>query len=50
MVKDRDEITHETMQNLAVRLGVGGASRGNPEGVEIEEENRQRRRRTTTRN
>ena len=50
MLKDRDEITHEAMQNLAVRLGIGGPSRGNPEGVEIEEENRQRRRRTTTRN
>jgi hypothetical protein len=50
MLKDRDEITHEAMQNLAVRLGIGGPSRGNPEGVEIEEENRQRRRRTTTQN
>ena len=49
MVKDRDEITHEAMQNLAIRLGIGGERRGNPEGVEIEEGNRQRRRRTTTR-
>ena len=48
MVKDRDEITHEAMQNLAVSLGIGGTSRGNPEGVEIEEENRQVRRRRTT--